>query len=79
MVLSVKNSGEGIKKEDLSSVFERFYKGDRARTQETNKKSFGLGLAIAKTICDQHNAKIECFSELNQYTEFRVTFRNKSK
>ena len=79
VVLSVKNSGEGIKKEDLSSVFERFYKGDRARTQETNKKSFGLGLAIAKTICDQHNAKIECFSEPNQYTEFRVTFRNKSK
>ena len=79
VVLSVKNSGEGIKKEDLGFVFERFYKGDRARTQETNKKSFGLGLAIAKTICDQHKAKIECYSEENQYTEFRVTFRNKNK
>lgn len=79
VVLSVKNSGEGIKKEDLGFVFERFYKGDRARTQETNKKSFGLGLAIAKTICDQHKAKIECYSEENQYTEFRVTFKNKNK
>lgn len=77
VVFSVINSGEGIKKEDLKFVFERFYKGDRARTQETNKKSFGLGLAIAKTICDKHKAKLECFSELNKYTEFRVTFKAK--
>ena len=75
VVFSVKNTGEGIKKEDLGLVFERFYKGDRARTQETNKKSFGLGLAIAKTICDQHKAKIECYSEENEYTEFTVTFK----
>ena len=78
-ILSIKNSGEGIKKEDLKLVFERFYKGDRARTQETNRKSFGLGLAIAKTICDHHNAKIECYSEEGKYTEFRVNFRNKAK
>ncbi|MBO5774091.1 MAG: GHKL domain-containing protein [Clostridia bacterium] len=77
IVFSVINSGEGIKKDDLKFVFERFYKGDRARTQETNKKSFGLGLAIAKTICDKHRAKIECFSEPNKYTEFRVTFKGK--
>ncbi|MBR2480521.1 MAG: GHKL domain-containing protein, partial [Clostridia bacterium] len=75
VVFSVRNTGEGIKKEDLGLVFERFYKGDRARTQETNKKSFGLGLAIAKTICDQHKAKIECYSEENEYTEFIVTFK----
>ncbi len=76
-ILSVVNNGEGIKMGDLKFVFERFYKGDRARTQETNKKSFGLGLAIAKTICDKHKAKIECFSEPNKYTEFRVTFKNR--
>lgn len=77
VALSVINTGDGIKKEDLRFVFERFYKGDRARTQETNKKSFGLGLAIAKTICDKHNGKIECFSEVGKYTEFRVTLKLK--
>ncbi len=77
IVLSVKNSGEGIKKEDLPFVFERFYKGDRARTQETNAKSFGLGLAIAKSIAELHHGKIECNSEPNRYTEFKVTFKVK--
>ncbi len=79
VVLSVRNTGEGIKKEDLPYVFERFYKGDRARTQETNAKSFGLGLAIAKSITELHNGKIECSSEEHKYTEFKVTFKVKGK
>ncbi len=79
VVLSVRNTGEGIKKEDLPYVFERFYKGDRARTQETNAKSFGLGLAIAKSIAELHNGRIECFSEEHKYTEFKVTFKIKGK
>ena len=76
VILSVKNSGEGIKEEDLPYVFERFYKGDRARTQESNAKSFGLGLAIAKSIAEHHNGKIECSSQKG-ITEFKVTFKSK--
>lgn len=77
IILSVVNSGDGIKADDLPFVFERFYKGDRARTQETNSKSFGLGLAIAKSITEHHGGKIECFSDVGKDTEFRVTFRQK--
>ncbi len=76
VVFSVKNSGEGIKEEDIPYVFERFYKGDRARTQESNAKSFGLGLAIAKSIAEHHNGKIECNSQKG-ITEFKVTFKSK--
>ena len=76
IILSVKNSGVGIKKEDIPYVFERFYKGDRARTQESNAKSFGLGLAIAKSITEHHKGKIECSSEKG-ITEFKVTFKTK--
>ena len=77
IVLSVRNTGEGISEEDLPHVFERFYKGDRARTQGKNNKSYGLGLAIAKAIAEHHDAKIECRSVMNEYTEFTVTFRSK--
>lgn len=74
IVLSVKNSGPGINKEDIPYIFERFYKGDRARTQHSNEKSFGLGLAMAKSITNHHGGKIECFSD-NNLTEFKVTFK----
>ena len=76
-VLSVRNTGEGIKEEDLPHVFERFYKGDRARTQGANNNSYGLGLAMAKAIAEHHDAKIDCQSVPNEYTEFKVTFRSK--
>lgn len=76
IILSVKNTGEGIAEEDLPYIFERFYKGDRARTQESNTKSFGLGLAMAKSITEHHGGKIECESEKGE-TTFEVTFRQK--
>ncbi len=75
-VLSVKNTGDGIDKDDLPYIFERFYKGDRARTQESNAKSFGLGLAMAKSIAEHHGGKIECQSA-NGETEFKVTLKLK--
>ncbi len=72
--LSVVNSGSGMKEEDRTHVFDRFYKGDTARTQATNSSSFGLGLSIAKAICDKHGAEIRCAGEEGKYTEFDVFF-----
>lgn len=71
LYFSIKNSGEGIAKNDLESVFERFYKTDRSRS--TTKDSTGLGLYISKTIIKIHNGEILANSVENDYTVFKVT------
>lgn len=67
-ILEVRNSGPGISKEDLPHVFERFYSGARG----TGNSSFGLGLAIAKTIVEHHRGTISVHSEEGGETTFLV-------
>ncbi len=59
--LSVQDTGEGISAENLSHVFERFYRVDRARARATGGS--GLGLAIARAIVDAHGGEITAVSE----------------
>ena len=68
--LSVKNSGSYINKEDLPHIFERFYRSDKTR----GSSGFGLGLSIAKGLCEKMNAEIKCESKENIGTEFTVDF-----
>lgn len=76
-VLKVVNTGEGIAKEDIDKLFDRFFRVNKAHnTQEQVTKSFGLGLAIAKSIIDGHQATVCVDSEKGKYTEFCVTFKN---
>jgi len=72
---SVKNAGEGITKEDLPYIFDRFYMGDKARS--THPNSYGLGLSIAKSIVENHGGKIICESVPNEHTEFVIKLRIK--
>jgi len=55
-VLAVENSGKAITTEQQARLFERFYRLDAARTSEGNH--YGLGLAIAKAIAEEHGGKI---------------------
>ncbi len=67
---SIKNTGEGISKEGIERVFERFYKGDKSRS--SNAESTGIGLFIVKKIIEIHGGKIVADSVENEYTVFKV-------
>lgn len=68
--LIIKNTGEGIKKEHLEKIFERFYRVDDSRDRETG--GYGLGLSIAKAIVDDHKGKIYAESLINNETSFII-------
>lgn len=57
IILQVKNIGEPIPEEQRDKIFERFYRIDKSRNR--NQKRYGLGLAIAKSIVEKYNGKIE--------------------
>ena len=67
----IRNSGAGVSGEEISRIFERFYKVDKSRSYDT--KGVGLGLYIVKTIVNMHDGKITADSNLGEYTEFRFT------
>lgn len=55
-ILSVFNTGKGIRNDEKDKIFERFYRSDDSRARTTG--GYGLGLAIAKSIIDKHKFKI---------------------
>lgn len=73
VILSVKDTGIGISKENQERIFERFYRVDKSRSRLIG--GTGLGLAIVKHIVAQHKGEIEVKSELDKGTEIRVYFR----
>jgi len=66
VTFTIANGGSGIPSEKLPYIFERFYTVDEARNSE--HKSYGLGLAIAKVIIEQAGGTIEANSTLNERT-----------
>ena len=71
MFVSVKDTGEGIAKDSLNKIWERFYKSDPSRGKD--KKGTGLGLSIVKEIIQAHGENINVVSTQGVGTEFTFT------
>ena len=70
VVLKIRDNGAGINAEDLPHIFDRFYRGDKARQQSGES---GLGLAIAKSIVEAHGGAISVASKTGQGTVFSIS------
>lgn len=70
IILSIADQGLGIPREDLSKIFDRFYRVDKARSREQG--GTGLGLAIAKEIVKEHHGKIWANSSEGKGSTFYI-------
>jgi signal transduction histidine kinase len=69
LVISVKDNGIGINKEDLAFVFDKFY-----RVSSTNVRGYGLGLSYTKAIVEKHKGWCKVHSEIGKGSIFSIAF-----
>lgn len=77
VVLKVKDTGRGIPSEELSRIFDRFYRADRSHDKEGG--GTGLGLAIVKSIVEAHNGTIEVTSASGEGTIVLISLPTNSQ
>lgn len=75
ITIIVKDSGIGMSKDDITQIFDRFYRVDSSRKSDGT----GLGLSIVKQIIELHGGKIKVDSKVGEGTAFTITLPNHSK
>ncbi len=73
IVIQVADNGEGIKEENISRIFERFYRVDKSRSRDQGGS--GLGLSIVKHIIEAHKETVSLESEYGKGTTFSFTLK----
>lgn len=73
LAIKVTDNGEGIKKENINRIFERFYRVDQSRSREQGGS--GLGLSIVKHIIEAHKETISLESEYGKGSTFTFTLK----
>ena len=71
-VITVEDTGVGMKRRDLDNIFNRFYRADDVRNRKI--EGHGLGLSIAKLIIMSHTGRIKIRTQYTKGTSFIVTF-----
>lgn len=71
LIVKIKDTGIGISKEDISHIFDRFYRVDQSRSKDI-VAGFGLGLSLAKRIIELHKGSVEVESVEGKGTTFTV-------
>lgn len=74
IVFSVKNMSDELSSDEISHIFDRFYRSDKARSRTNSQGGFGLGLSIAKGIVTSHNGSIKVTSSKDAGTQFTISF-----
>ena len=67
--IKIIDEGKGIPENEIPYIFNRFYKG-----KDSSKDSFGIGLALAKSIIERENGEIKVKSKIGSGTEFNIKF-----
>lgn len=73
IIVKIRDTGEGIPPEDLPRIFDRFYRGEQARTRDlSGQRGAGLGLAIARGLVEAHGGMISVESVVGKGTTFTI-------
>jgi two-component system, OmpR family, sensor kinase len=73
IVFAVRDTGVGISAADLTHIFDRFWRADRARSRASERGGFGLGLSIAQWIAHAHGGTLTASSRLGRGSVFTVS------
>ena len=75
IIFSVRDTGKGIKKEEIRHIWDKYYKIDKKYKRST--VGSGIGLSIVKTICENHKFLYGVDTEVNHGSKFWVKIRKK--
>lgn len=75
IIITIEDSGMGIKDDEISNIFDRFFRSENVRSKDIDGS--GIGLSIAKMLSTSLEIDINVKSKLNEFTKFNLIIHNK--